>query len=143
MKINSIFNLFKKTRVFLVGDIMLDQYVFGRINRISPEAPVPIFFADKYKEMLGGSGNVLTNLISLGTDTFYLSLIGKDEPGNKVRELLNNLNLKNYYLVTDSSRKTTVKTRYIANSQQIIRVDEEQSKNISLMINLWNPRISF
>ena len=131
MKINSIFNLFKKTRVFLVGDIMLDQYVFGKINRISPEAPVPIFLAHKYKEMLGGSGNVLTNLISLGTDTFYLSLIGKDEPGNKIRKLLNNLSLKNYYLVSDSSRKTTVKTRYIANSQQIIRVDEEQSKNIS------------
>ena len=109
MKINSIFNLFKKTRVFLVGDIMLDQYVFGKINRISPEAPVPIFLADKSKEMLGGSGNVLTNLISLGTDTFYLSLIGKDEPGNKVRKLLDNLSLKNYYLVSDSSRKTTVK----------------------------------
>ena len=67
MKIRETFRLFKKTKVFLIGDIMLDQYIFGNVNRISPEAPVPIFLKDKSKEMLGGSGNVLSNLISFGT----------------------------------------------------------------------------
>ena len=131
MKIRETFRLFKKTKVFLIGDIMLDQYIFGNVNRISPEAPVPIFLKDKSKEMLGGSGNVLSNLISLGTNTFYLSIVGKDDNALKVRKLLNKLKPKNYYLLSEKKRKTTVKTRYIVNSQQIIRVDEEDSAFIN------------
>ena len=83
MLASSSIKLFKKTKVFLVGDIMLDRYVFGNVNRISPEAPVPVFLAKNFKEVLGGSGNVLNNLISLGTKTTYLSIIGKDESGKK------------------------------------------------------------
>ena len=131
MTTKNIFNFFKKTKVCLIGDIMLDRYVFGKVSRISPEAPVPIFLANNSKEMLGGSGNVLSNLISLGTDTIYLSLTGKDTNGNKIKKLLKKLNFKNYNLILDPSRKTTVKTRYISNSQQIIRVDEENPENIS------------
>ena len=130
MLTNNIINLFKKTKVFLVGDIMLDRYVFGKINRISPEAPVPIFLTESSKEVLGGSGNVLSNLISLGTRTSYLSVIGKDENGNKIKKLLKKLNFKSYNLIEDQFRKTTVKTRYISNSQQIIRVDEESSNGL-------------
>ena len=128
MLTNNIINLFKKTKVFLVGDIMLDRYVFGKINRISPEAPVPIFLTESSKEVLGGSGNVLSNLISLGTRTSYLSVIGKDENGNKIKTL--KLNFKSYNLIEDQFRKTTVKTRDISNSQQIIRVDEESSNGL-------------
>ena len=131
MKIRETFHLFKKTKVFLIGDIMLDQYIFGNVNRISPEAPVPIFLKDKSKEMLGGSGNVLSNLISLGTNTFYLSIVGKDDNALKVRKLLNKLKPNNYYLLSEKKRKTTVKTRFIVNSQQIIRVDEEDSAFIN------------
>ena len=131
MKIRETFHLFKKTKVFLIGDIMLDQYIFGNVNRISPEAPVPIFLKDKSKEMLGGSGNVLSNLISLGTNTFYLSIVGKDDNALKVRKLLNKLKPNNYYLLSEKKRKTTVKTRFIVNSQQIIRVDEEDSAYIN------------
>ena len=87
MLTNNIINLFKKTRVFLVGDIMLDRYVFGKINRISPEAPVPIFLAKSSKEVLGGSGNVLSNLVALGTKPAYLTIIGKDVPGKKIKKL--------------------------------------------------------
>jgi len=146
MKIRETLRLFKKTNVFLIGDIMLDQYIFGKINRISPEAPVPVFLKSKSKEMLGGSGNVLSNLISLGTNTFYLSLVGKDDNALKVRKLLNKLNLKNYYLLSEKTRKTTVKTRFIVNSQQIIRVDEEDSAYINtnledLLINKINSNI--
>ena len=130
MKIDNTFNLFKKTKVLLIGDIMLDQYVFGKVNRISPEAPVPIFLSNKSKEMLGGSGNVLSNLVALGTNIFYLSLIGNDRNGVKIKKLLKNLNFKNYFFLQDSSRKTTIKTRYIVNSQQIIRIDQENSENI-------------
>ena len=127
---NSTVQRFKKTKVFLIGDIMLDRYVFGKINRISPEAPVPIFLANNSKEVLGGSGNVLSNLISLGTKTTYLTIIGKDENGQKIKKLVKKLNCKNYSLLIDKSRKTTVKTRYLSNSQQIIRVDEENSSSI-------------
>ncbi|MBV68488.1 MAG: D-glycero-beta-D-manno-heptose 1-phosphate adenylyltransferase [Pelagibacterales bacterium] len=130
MLTNSIINLFKKTRVFLVGDIMLDRYVFGKINRISPEAPVPIFLAKSSKEVLGGSGNVLSNLVALGTKPAYLTIIGKDVPGKKIKKLLKNLGFKDYTLIIDKSRKTTVKTRYISNSQQIIRIDEETSGSV-------------
>ena len=110
---------------------MLDRYVFGKVSRISPEAPVPIFLTNSFKEVLGGSGNVLNNLISLGTKTSYISIIGKDENGKKIKNLLKKLNFKDYFLLSDHSRKTTTKTRYISNSQQIIRVDDEQSYNIS------------
>ena len=94
MLTNNTINLLKKTKILLIGDIMLDRYVFGKINRISPEAPVPIFLTESSKEVLGGSGNVLSNLISLGTKTSYLSVIGKDENGNKIKKLLKNLNIK-------------------------------------------------
>tara|TARA_Y100001936_G_C16058983_1_gene662962 strand:+ start:214 stop:1650 length:1437 start_codon:yes stop_codon:yes gene_type:complete len=126
----NIIGLFKKTKVFLIGDIMLDRYVFGKVNRISPEGPVPIFLANNMKDMLGGSGNVLSNLVSLGTDAFYLSLIGNDNNGVRIKKLLKKLNFKNYKLILDPTRKTTVKTRYISNSQQIIRIDEENTENI-------------
>ena len=109
---------------------MLDRYVFGKVNRISPEAPVPVFLTKSSKEILGGSGNVLSNLVSLGTKTSYLSIIGKDDAGTKIKNLLKKLNIKNYNLIIDPLRKTTVKTRYISNSQQIIRVDEETSENV-------------
>ena len=130
MLASSIISLLKKTKVFLIGDIMLDRYVFGKVNRISPEAPVPVFLTKSSKEILGGSGNVLSNLVSLGTQTSYLSIIGKDDTGTKIKNLLKKLNINNYSLIIDPLRKTTVKTRYISNSQQIIRVDEETSENV-------------
>ena len=83
MLAKKIIKLFKKTKVFLIGDIMLDRYVFGKVNRISPEAPVPVFLTESFREVLGGSGNVLNNLASLGTKTSYLSIIGNDENGKK------------------------------------------------------------
>ena len=134
MLVNKTIKLFKKTKVFLIGDIMLDRYVFGKVSRISPEAPVPVFLAESFREVLGGSGNVLNNLVSLGTKTSYLSIIGKDENGKKIKKILKSLNISNYILTIDKSRKTTVKTRYISNSQQIIRVDEELTDNISKKI---------
>ena len=86
MLVNNTIKLFKKTKVFLIGDIMLDRYVFGKVSRISPEAPVPVFLAESFREVLGGSGNVLNNLVSLGTKTSYLSIIGKDENGEKIKK---------------------------------------------------------
>ena len=134
MLVNSTIKLFKKTKVFLIGDIMLDRYVFGKVSRISPEAPVPVFLAKSFREVLGGSGNVLNNLVSLGTKTSYLSIIGKDENGEKIKNLLKSLKVSKYILTIDKSRKTTTKTRYVSNSQQIIRVDEESTDNISKKI---------
>ena len=119
-------------KVLVLGDTMLDEYVFGECTRISPEAPVPILLIKKKNTMLGGAGNVLRNLTSLGVATDFLSVTGNDLNYNKVLELLNqNEANTNAILFKDSERITTVKYRYVASNQQILRVDQENSSPIS------------
>ena len=131
MTLNTLLSLFKRTKALLVGDIMLDRYVFGKISRISPEAPVPVFLSNSNKEVLGGSGNVLSNLVALGVQTTYLTVVGKDHSTKKINKLLKGLSLRNKpYLFQENNRKTTTKTRYLSNNQQIIRIDEEKLENI-------------
>ena len=77
-----------KTKVLLIGDIMLDRYVVGDVNRISPEAPVPIFLSGKSKQVLGGAGNVYNNLVSLGVKTTLISAIGKDNIGAQIEKII-------------------------------------------------------
>ena len=84
MKKKDFIALCKNTKVLLLGDIMLDQYVIGKVNRISPEAPVPIFLAEDKKQVLGGAGNVFNNLISLGASTTLLTAVGQDNNGKKI-----------------------------------------------------------
>jgi rfaE bifunctional protein kinase chain/domain len=117
---------FSKARLLVVGDVMLDRYWFGDTNRISPEAPVPVVQVGKIDERLGGAANVARNVAALGAKTTILGVIGDDEPGNRVNELLKSSGVDSQ-LEIDSKVPTTVKLRVIARQQQLIRLDFEEA----------------
>jgi rfaE bifunctional protein kinase chain/domain len=113
-------------RVLVVGEVMLDRYWFGDTSRISPEAPVPVVQVGKIDERLGGAANVARNVAALGAQTTILGVIGDDEPGRRVSELLQSSNV-NSQLEVDGKVPTTVKLRVIARQQQLIRLDFEEA----------------
>lgn len=117
---------FSKARLLVVGDVMLDRYWFGDTNRISPEAPVPVVQVGKIDERLGGAANVARNVAALGAKTTILGVIGDDEPGRRVSELLKSSHVDSQ-LEVDSKVPTTVKLRVIARQQQLIRLDFEEA----------------
>ncbi len=117
---------FSKAHLLVVGDVMLDRYWFGDTNRISPEAPVPVVQVGKIDERLGGAANVARNVAALGAKTTILGVIGDDEPGNRVTELLKSSGVDSQ-LEIDSKVPTTVKLRVIARQQQLIRLDFEEA----------------
>ncbi|MDI9348375.1 MAG: D-glycero-beta-D-manno-heptose-7-phosphate kinase [Candidatus Symbiobacter sp.] len=114
-----------QARVVCVGDVMLDHFVYGKVTRISPEAPIPILAAERNLSMLGGAGNVVRNLSALGAASFMLGVIGDDSSGRDVLHLMSIESKVEPHLLIDPTRQTTVKTRYIAGQQQILRVDRE------------------
>lgn len=126
-----LFQDFKKRKVLVLGDVMIDAYLEGSVNRISPEAPVPIVSFTAREERLGGAANVALNLISLGAEVSMCSVIGNDENAAKMVRLMNDKNIASNGIVKSESRITTVKTRVIGNQQQLLRVDEEQTDDIS------------
>jgi len=130
---NSLLQL-KKKKIVVIGDLMLDHYLWGQVERISPEAPVPIVDIKKQEFRLGGASNVVNNLISLGANPFVIGLIGKDTNADYLVHILQQHQVKTSYLVVDDSRPTTVKSRIFASSQQVIRYDIEEKKDISLEI---------
>jgi len=113
-------------RVLLVGDMMLDRYQHGHTERISPEAPVVVLAATREELLLGGCGNVAANLAALGAHVTCVSVVGKDESAARVRELLARSSLSGDGLVEDAGRPTSRKTRVVSQSQQLLRIDEEQ-----------------
>lgn len=121
---------FEGLHVLTVGDVMLDQYAFGKVDRISPEAPIPIFSKTTTKSTLGGSGNVSKNISTLGANSHLLAMIGNDKTGVKVEQLCEE-NKIHFHRILDSNRPTTRKQRFIAKSQQIMRLDEESSELIN------------
>lgn len=112
-------------RVLVVGDVMLDRYIFGNVERISPEAPVPVVDVARDDQVLGGAANVAANLASLGAEVRLLGLLGPDSAAEQLRDLLAERGIDTSGLATDSRRPTTVKTRVIAGQQQVVRVDRE------------------
>jgi D-beta-D-heptose 7-phosphate kinase / D-beta-D-heptose 1-phosphate adenosyltransferase len=118
-------------RILVVGDIMLDCYLFTTCERISPEAPVPVAWVNNEKNLLGGAGNVVKNLYSFGANIDVLGVIGKDEAGSKIRNIIEKIGVDTSNLIVDQSRKTTKKTRVIASNQQIIRIDRETTEVIT------------
>jgi rfaE bifunctional protein kinase chain/domain len=132
MEINALFEKFKSKRIAIIGDVMLDAYIIGSVTRISPEAPVPIVGLSKKENRLGGAANVALNIVSLGAEAIICSVIGQDLEGNELVEILEKEGVSSKGLVQSSNRKTTVKTRIIGNNQQLLRVDSEQTNNISL-----------
>ncbi|MCK8491488.1 bifunctional ADP-heptose synthase [Spirosoma sp. RP8] len=131
MTIDELFDQFDKLRVLIIGDVMLDSYVWGRVERISPEAPVPVVTVDRRELRLGGAGNVLLNVQALGAEAIICSVIGTDEPGDRLVGELCDRGLNCDGLIRSAERITTIKERIIASSQQIVRVDTETDKYIT------------
>lgn len=116
---------FENIRILVVGDVMLDRYIWGDVKRISPEAPVPIFHIKRESEVPGGAGNVVYNLIGLGCLVSIIGVYGDDESGKRLNRLLHHSSIKNLIL-KDSKRPTGTKTRIISNGQHLLRIDEEE-----------------
>jgi D-beta-D-heptose 7-phosphate kinase/D-beta-D-heptose 1-phosphate adenosyltransferase len=133
MKYNDLLNL-KENKILVIGDIMLDKYVYGNCHRISPEAPVPIIEFKNEEDMLGGSGNVLKNLISFGANCDIISVLGDDIAGGVIIENIKKNNISIDNIVIDKTRKTTEKIRIISSNQQLIRIDKEDKFSINQMI---------
>jgi rfaE bifunctional protein kinase chain/domain len=124
-RVRQILSAAKKTSVLVVGDVMLDQFIWGSVSRISPEAPVPVLDFSRESFMPGGAANVARNLVSLATPTELFGAIGRDDAAGKLLKLLREHNIGCDGLVRNSSRHTSVKTRIVAHQQQVVRVDRE------------------
>jgi D-beta-D-heptose 7-phosphate kinase/D-beta-D-heptose 1-phosphate adenosyltransferase len=114
-------------RVLCIGDVMLDHYVYGEVGRLSPEAPVPVLAVDSETHSLGGAGNVLRNLAALGAGISFISVVGNDDAGREVQNLLAELDGAEIHVLAQPQRKTTVKTRFVAVNQHLLRADRESA----------------
>ncbi|MCF8069318.1 MAG: bifunctional D-glycero-beta-D-manno-heptose-7-phosphate kinase/D-glycero-beta-D-manno-heptose 1-phosphate adenylyltransferase HldE [Desulfobacterales bacterium] len=121
--------LLSKSRVLIVGDVMLDRYLWGEVVRISPEAPVPVVRSMETSEVLGGAGNVAANLSGLGCQAAVIGICGGDDAGRRLTAIFDEKNIGNY-LITDNERPTITKTRVMASGQQLFRLDEEEPNEI-------------
>jgi len=117
--------------IYVIGDIMIDHYIYGNCERISPEAPVQIVDMQREEYTLGGAGNVVKNLIAFGTKTGIISVCGQDEGFEIVGKELGKLNVTDHKMVVDTTRKTTVKTRIVSNKHQLLRIDRENKHYIA------------
>ncbi|MBI5569733.1 MAG: D-glycero-beta-D-manno-heptose-7-phosphate kinase [Desulfomonile tiedjei] len=121
----------KSVPILVTGDVMLDEYIIGEVDRISPESPVPVVVARDRLRRLGGAGNVVRNLISLGGTVALLSAVGNDSAGRWFKQHCEQMAVESFWLKDDRSRPTTIKTRVVARNQQIVRIDEEHVGYIS------------
>jgi rfaE bifunctional protein kinase chain/domain len=126
-----IFEKFNSLNVLIIGDVMIDSYIWGKVERISPEAPVPVVKVTKKENRLGGAANVALNIQSLGASPYICAVIGDDSDGENFLLLLKAQGLSDEGLIKIKSRPTTVKTRIIAHNKQIARVDAETERNLS------------
>ncbi|MBT7956746.1 MAG: D-glycero-beta-D-manno-heptose-7-phosphate kinase [Rhodospirillaceae bacterium] len=117
-------------KVLCIGDVMLDRFVYGDVDRISPEAPIPVFSVKSDNLMLGGAGNVARNLSGLGATTHFIAVVGNDSAGKDVTKLIGKIDNTEANLITDPGRRTSIKTRYIASGQQMMRADDESIEAI-------------
>jgi rfaE bifunctional protein kinase chain/domain len=128
---DDFFSGFAEIKVAVVGDVMLDTYWWGNVDRISPEAPVPVVVLDEKELRIGGAGNVALNTVALGAPTILFSVIGNDEDGRALISLLEKNNIKTNRIVVSDDRITTNKTRIISRSQHMLRLDAEMTKDIT------------
>ncbi len=125
-RVKEIAGKFSGKKILTVGDIMLDEYIWGNVDRISPEAPVPVVEVIKESYHLGGAANVAHNLRTLGAEVFPVGLIGFDSAGDKLTGIFESLGITCEGIFREKNRNTTQKTRIIAHSQQVVRVDREK-----------------
>ena len=131
---HSLFRKFANQKVLVIGDVMIDTYLWGNVGRVSPEAPVPIVSGVIEENRLGGAANVALNVKALGAVPILCSVIGDDDRGRLFLELMGEQNLSDIGLVVDDQRVTTQKTRVISGSQHLLRVDEETDMFLSKRI---------
>ena len=124
-RVRQILAAARKTRVLVAGDVILDQFIWGGVSRISPEAPVPVVEFERESFMPGGAANVARNLAALSVPTELFGLIGRDENGQRLKKLLCGHNIHCGGLLTNAARHTSVKTRIVAHQQQVVRIDRE------------------
>ena len=120
-----------KAKVLCVGDLMLDRFLYGSVGRISPEGPIPIIHVDTETTMLGGAGNVVRNVVALGAHCTFVSAIGTDSGGKRLTDLVAQLENVEAYLLRESGRPSTIKTRYMADGQQLLRADQETDTSLA------------
>ncbi len=125
-----LFQRFASLKIGIIGDVMLDTYMWGEVDRISPEAPVPIVAMKKKEYRIGGAGNVALNIQSLGAKPFVLSVTGDDDDASMLNSLLDNHHINTRYCVKSSDRITTNKTRVISRNQQMMRLDAEITRDL-------------
>lgn len=129
--LDKIFSKAQSSQIFVIGDIMLDRYLFGDVNRISPEAPVQVFDVRRTESRLGGAANVAFNIRTLGAKPVLLGITGNDNEAEILREQLTGLDISCAGLISENERPTTSKTRVISDSHHLIRIDSESRRDIS------------
>lgn len=127
----SLLKNFKDKNILVIGDIMLDKYIFGDVDRISPEAPVQVVNVKKEKNIIGGAGNVCNNVASLGCNVHICGIIGKDEAGEILLSCFKEKNINSEMIFQDEGRETTRKIRIVSFGQQLLRVDYETTKSVN------------
>lgn len=130
MDYKDIFQRFNNLNVVVIGDIMVDSYQWGKVERISPEAPVPICAVTKIENRLGGAGNVALNLKAMGANPILCSVIGKDSNGENLLHLMQQEGMTTDYILESKDRPTTTKTRIIGNNSQMLRIDNESIETL-------------
>jgi len=129
-RVNELLKRFPKTKVMVIGDLILDEFIWGSVERISPEAPVPVVWMERESAMPGGAANVASNVRALGGQVRLLGLVGPDAGGERLRRELENRGIPTEEILIDSGRPTTTKTRVIAHRQQVVRIDRERTHGI-------------
>jgi len=143
-EIRSLFEKFNKLRVLIIGDVMIDDYMWGKVSRISPEAPVPVVSITRHEQRLGGAANVALNVKALGATPILCSVIGVDKDGARFLELMQEQKLAPKGILKSRDRITTVKTRIIGNNHHMLRVDEEIDEDITgHETDLFEERIAY
>lgn len=130
-RLTELISNFKKVKMAVVGDLMLDDYIIGSVERISPEAPVPVVSVKEERFVLGGAGNVINNLATLGVKTYCYGVIGDDIDGDRLKKSLKLLGVNTEGVVRSEDRPTIVKRRILGGNQQLLRIDWEDPTNIN------------
>lgn len=129
--LRSYVDRFCRARIFVIGDIIMDEYIWGDVSRISPEAPVPVVDVKEETKMLGGAANVIHNMATLGASPILCGVVGKDITGKEIINKIGEMGLDASGIVTEENRPTSIKTRIVARNQQVVRFDRERRGDIT------------
>lgn len=129
-KLTEYIDRFPDSEVLVIGDIILDEYIWGNVSRISPEAPVPVVEIEQETKRLGGAANVVNNIMALGGQSTLCGVVGNDDTGREIIDTINGMGLITDGIIMDPKRHTSIKTRVVAHNQQVVRFDRETRRSI-------------